>query len=285
MLLSALISSLFENILAHVVRCVIARDVWQVLERMFTSQSRARTMQVHYQLTTLQKGDSTVVEYYHRFTILADTLAVVDHPLDNFELVSFFLASLGSEYDSLVTFVQTRADPLSIEDLYGHLLTHEIRLAHNQPAVDLSLANANFSAPTNSARGGRSGKPPTFFQSNRSSTNNNQRINRGRGRGGRGNSSSHRPTCQVCNKPGHAALQCYHRFDNSYTSESHPNMQALLTTSSANQDPNWYTDSGATHHLTADLGNLNLRADDYNGPDQIRVGNGTGLCVNHVGST
>uniref|UniRef100_A0A2N9J1E7 Uncharacterized protein n=1 Tax=Fagus sylvatica TaxID=28930 RepID=A0A2N9J1E7_FAGSY len=206
--LSALISSLSENILAHVVRCVTA--------------------------------------------------------------------CLGSEYDSLVTSVQTCADPLSIEDLYGHLLTHEIRLAHNQLAVDLSLANANFSAPTNSARGGRSGKPPTFFQSNRSSTNNNQRINRGRGRGGRGNSSSHRPTCQVCNKPGHAALQCYHRFDNSYTSESRPNMQALLATPSANQDPNWYTDSGATHHLTADLGNLNLRANDYNGPDQIWVGSGFG---------
>uniref|UniRef100_A0A2N9HA29 Uncharacterized protein n=1 Tax=Fagus sylvatica TaxID=28930 RepID=A0A2N9HA29_FAGSY len=233
MLLSALISSLSENILAHVVRCVTARDVWQVLERMFTSQSRARTMQVHYQLATLQKGDSTVAEYYHRFTILADTLAAVDHPLDNFELVSFFLA-------------------------------------------DLSLANANFTAPTNSARGGRSGKSPTFFQSTRGPTTNNQRTNRGRGRGGRGGFSSHRPTCQVCNKPGHAALQCYHRFDNSYTSESRPNMQALLATPSAPQDPNWYTDSGATHHLTADLGNLNLRADDCNGPDQIRVGSGFG---------
>ena len=62
-------------------------------------------------------------------------------------------------------------------------------------------------------------------------------------------------------------------------------MQALLTTPLANQDPNWYTDSGATHHQTADLANLNLHADDYNGPDQIRVGNGTGLFVKHVGTT
>ena len=62
-------------------------------------------------------------------------------------------------------------------------------------------------------------------------------------------------------------------------------MQALLTTPLANQDPNWYTDSGATHHRTADLASLNLHADDYNGPDQIRVGNGTGLFVKHVGTT
>uniref|UniRef100_A0A2N9F0L7 Reverse transcriptase Ty1/copia-type domain-containing protein n=1 Tax=Fagus sylvatica TaxID=28930 RepID=A0A2N9F0L7_FAGSY len=155
---------------------------------------------------------------------------------------------LGSEYDSLVTSVQTRADPLSIEDLYGHLLTHEIRLAHNQPAVDLSLANANFTASTNSTRGGRSGKSPAYFQSNPW--------------------SHHQPT----SAPTVAeAVVCYHRFDSSYASEAHPSMQALLAIPSAPQDPNWYTDSGATHHLTADLGNLNLRADDYNGPDQIRV--------------
>ena len=29
------------------------------------------------------------------------------------------------------------------------------------------------------------------------------------------------------------------------------------------QDPNWYPDLGATHHLTHDLANLNIRADEY----------------------
>uniref|UniRef100_A0A2N9FEJ6 Reverse transcriptase Ty1/copia-type domain-containing protein n=1 Tax=Fagus sylvatica TaxID=28930 RepID=A0A2N9FEJ6_FAGSY len=41
-------------------------------------------------------------------------------------------------------------------------------------------------------------------------------------------------------------------------------------------DPNWYSDTGATHHLTFDLANLNVRADEYHGPDQIRVGSGFG---------
>ena len=94
---------------------------------MFTSQSWVRTIQIHYQLLTLKKGDSSVADYFHRFT----TLAVVDHPLDNFELVSFLLPGLGSVYDSLVIVVQTRVDPLAIEDLYVHLLTHEIWFAQN----------------------------------------------------------------------------------------------------------------------------------------------------------
>uniref|UniRef100_A0A2N9F988 Uncharacterized protein n=1 Tax=Fagus sylvatica TaxID=28930 RepID=A0A2N9F988_FAGSY len=39
-------------------------------------------------------------------------------------------------------------------------------------------------------------------------------------------------------------------------------------------DPNWYTDTGATNHLTSDLANLNVHFEEYLGSDQIRVGNG-----------
>jgi hypothetical protein len=50
-------------------------------------------------------------------------------------------------------------------------------------------------------------------------------------------------------------------------------------------DPNWYPNSGATHHLTHDLANLNVRADEYLGSKQIQVGNGTYLPIKHVGTT
>ena len=53
MILSAIISSFSEKILTHVVKCTTSRSAWQALERMFTSQSWARTMQIHYQLATL----------------------------------------------------------------------------------------------------------------------------------------------------------------------------------------------------------------------------------------
>ena len=85
-------------------------------------------MQIHYQLTTLKKGNSSISDYFHWFTTLVDTLAVIDQPLNDFEVVSFLLASLRLDYDSFVTSMTTRVDPLSIEDLYGHLLVHEICL-------------------------------------------------------------------------------------------------------------------------------------------------------------
>uniref|UniRef100_A0A2N9F0Q4 Reverse transcriptase Ty1/copia-type domain-containing protein n=1 Tax=Fagus sylvatica TaxID=28930 RepID=A0A2N9F0Q4_FAGSY len=238
---------------------------------MFTSQSRARSMQLHHQLSTLKKGDSSMADFYHKFTALADTLAAIDHPLNDFDLVSFFLAGLGSDYDALVTAIQQRRGEVTLDELYGDFLSHELRLAQHQPTVDLSLASANFANRSSSSRGGRGGRFSNSPNSGRSFSSNQQRQYRGRGRGRGPHNTSSRPTCQVCSKPGHTALTCYHRFDNSYTVETPPNMQALLATPNYASDPNWYSDSGATHHITSDLANLNVRADEYHGPDQIRA--------------
>uniref|UniRef100_A0A2N9GP72 Reverse transcriptase Ty1/copia-type domain-containing protein n=1 Tax=Fagus sylvatica TaxID=28930 RepID=A0A2N9GP72_FAGSY len=203
MILSALISSLSETVLAHVIKCTTSRAVWLCLERMFTSQSRARSMQLHHQLSTLKK----------------------------------------------VTAIQQRRGDVTLDELYGDFLSHELRLAQHQPSVDLSLASANFTNRSSSNRGGRGGRsphPPTSSNSGRSFNSNQHRQYRGRGRGRGPSNNTSRPTCQVCHKLGHTALTCYH------------------------------SDSGATHHLTSDLANLNVRADEYHGPDQIRVGSGSG---------
>ena len=130
MILSAIISSIFECILAHVVKFNTSRDMWQALEKMFTSQSRARTMQIHYQLATLKKGNSLIADYFHQFTTLVDTLAAIVHALNDFEITLFLLAGLGSEYDFFVTSVTTRVDSLTIDELNGHLLAHELQLEH-----------------------------------------------------------------------------------------------------------------------------------------------------------
>ena len=62
-------------------------------------------------------------------------------------------------------------------------------------------------------------------------------------------------------------------------------MHALFTTPQSTFDLNKYPDSGTTHHLTANLAKLNVRANEYQDSDQIRIGNGLGLSVKHIGST
>ena len=180
MILSALISSLSENVLAYVVKCTTSREVWLTLERMCTAHSRARVMNIHYQLSTLKKGDSFIADYFHKFTGLIATLAAIDKPLTEEEQISFLLAGLGSEFESFVTMVQMRTDLLSIEAPYGHLLSHELRMAQAQPKVDLSLASAHFTSCGGSfSRGGRGGRFSNTSQSGRTSFSSGQRTNRG----------------------------------------------------------------------------------------------------------
>lgn len=49
------------------------------------------------------------------------------------------------------------------------------------------------------------------------------------------------------------------------------------------QNSEWFVDSGATHHITSHLGNLNL-ASPYQGKSQLIVGNGSPVPIRNIGS-
>lgn len=105
-------------------------------------------MQVFYQPATLKKGNSLVTDYFKKMKILSDTLAAVWQPLNNFETVSFLFVGLGFEYDPFVTSVRTRVDPLSLDEIYGHLLAHEMRLEQHIPHANLSQSSTNPRPPS-----------------------------------------------------------------------------------------------------------------------------------------
>lgn len=63
-LMSILISSLSENLIAHVLEATSSHEVWEILEELFSAKTQARTMQVHFQLATLKKGSETIAKYY-----------------------------------------------------------------------------------------------------------------------------------------------------------------------------------------------------------------------------
>jgi hypothetical protein len=47
-------------------------------------------------------------------------------------------------------------------------------------------------------------------------------------------------------------------------------------------DTNWYSDTGATDHVTGELDKLTVR-DRYQGSDQIHNANGQGMDIHHIG--
>jgi hypothetical protein len=58
---------------------------------------------------------------------------------------------------------------------------------------------------------------------------------------------------------------------------------ALASSHSYQVDPNWYSDTDATDHITSDLDRLAMR-EQYHGADTVQVGNGAGLRILHTGS-
>ncbi|KAL5729259.1 hypothetical protein ACHQM5_002234 [Ranunculus cassubicifolius] len=47
-------------------------------------------------------------------------------------------------------------------------------------------------------------------------------------------------------------------------------------------DPNWYLDSSATNHMSSDAGSFTSRS-EYNGDNQVQLGNGDFLPITHTG--
>lgn len=56
LLVSWLLNSISESMFGHVVRCTSSFEIWSTLENLFTTQSKARILQLRFQLQSLKKG-------------------------------------------------------------------------------------------------------------------------------------------------------------------------------------------------------------------------------------
>uniref|UniRef100_A0A2N9I1U4 Reverse transcriptase Ty1/copia-type domain-containing protein n=1 Tax=Fagus sylvatica TaxID=28930 RepID=A0A2N9I1U4_FAGSY len=146
-------STISESLVPYLVGLTSSRAVWLALEKMFSSQSRAR---------------------------LTDLLASIGEPISDSAITSYILAGLPHDYDSLIATVNTRVEAFPLDELYGHLLTHELRI--DQQALsppDITAPTANFAAKTSQPSQNRGRQ----FYSQHGRGRGRGRTNSSRGRG------------------------------------------------------------------------------------------------------
>uniref|UniRef100_A0A2N9HHN1 Reverse transcriptase Ty1/copia-type domain-containing protein n=1 Tax=Fagus sylvatica TaxID=28930 RepID=A0A2N9HHN1_FAGSY len=243
-------------------------------------------MTTRYTLATLKKGNLTITDYFQKAKACTDLLASIGEPISDSAITSYILAGLPHDYDSLIATVNTRVEAFPLDELYGHLLTHELRIDQQALSpLDITASTANFAAKTSQLSQNRGRQ----FYSQHGRGRGRGRTNSSRGRGSpqfySSTSGSSRAFCQICLKVGHTAQTCWHRFDQNFQVSSNQSPQAFAASTSSTVDPAWYPDTGANNHITADYGHLNLHAEDYTGQDQVRIGNGQGLRIHHIGSS
>jgi hypothetical protein len=191
-----------------------------------------------------------------------DEMVAVDKRLDDEDIISYILAGLDVDFNPFVEAFMAKTKPQTLNDLYSQMLIVEARVESPKEQQQINVNTAYRG-------GGRGGRGPI----------------RGHDDGGSCGHGSHNSgckiPCQVCDKTGHSALRCYKRFHTNYNGEE---KHANAATTDYTMDTEWYTDMGATNHITSELDKLAI-CEKYNGSEQVHTASGSCMSISHVGHT
>uniref|UniRef100_A0A2N9HAK4 Reverse transcriptase Ty1/copia-type domain-containing protein n=1 Tax=Fagus sylvatica TaxID=28930 RepID=A0A2N9HAK4_FAGSY len=310
-LFSLLSSTLSPSAISLVMGQTTASGIWKVIINRYTSISRSSIVNLKRELHSIKKNSDSVTQYLHKIKDARDRLVSVGVFIDDEEILHIVLQGLPTEFHSFTSAMLTKNEAVTFEELHTLMKTEEDLL---KSAVDNSkdiahmamVANTsknsqpNFNSPSNAQfnghNGGR-GRNQNFGHRGRG----NGRFQSYNGRGGshQGNFSpnspstqswnpnpSSRPTCQICYKPGHTAIDCYQRMNFAYQGRHPPAKLAAMATAAPPAFPQttWISDTGATDHFTPDLHNLPDNQ-AYTDNQLVSVGNGHQLPISHIGNS
>ncbi|KAL9259760.1 Retrovirus-related Pol polyprotein from transposon RE1-like protein [Drosera capensis] len=99
MVRSWIFATLSRDILVEVLNLKLAREIWDRLHHRFMSVCMARSIELKRKLTSLRKASSDSMEKYLRdIKILADSLAAINSPVCNADLIEHTLMALHQAF-------------------------------------------------------------------------------------------------------------------------------------------------------------------------------------------
>jgi hypothetical protein len=305
LLLNALIGSISPTIIPFIACAGTTQEAWTILANTYAKPSRGRIKQVKNQLKNPSKGSQTITEFLHSVKASADELAILGAPMDPEDLTEKILDGLDNDYKELVRAVQARDTSISFDELHEKLFSFEATSSSHATPLPIT---ANPTQKTSHAWHGN--RPTSTFRPSHPSPANPQYWRSSPPTTFRppfpsNTRPAYRPTrpplrqyqgfCQICGIQGHTAKHCPSfqlipiNASNNEPSPAHnsaspwqPRVNFVANNSSTS--PTWLLDSGASHHVTADLENLSLHS-PYSGSDDVMIGDGTNLPITHTGSS
>jgi histone deacetylase 1/2 len=289
-LLGLILSSISPNLVASFYGQNTSKQVWNALKMKFSNQSRSRIAHMRRQLQTITQGSNNCSTYLEDAKSIADQLAAAGKIIDDQDLISFILGGLNQEYNPFITSFNfiSRDNEFTFEDFSAELLSHESLLETQRSTM---VPNTTFAFAANK-KSPFTAKKKSYIPSNRSGgpqqRNSYPNALLGQPAVARHNSNqtTTRPVCQICDRTGHIAIDCYHRFDYAFQGRHPPTELAAMVAESHTQYDHqvWYTDSGANVHITSNDQHLTQKLPYHQG-ETVTVGNGAGLVIKSTGST
>ncbi|KAL5577202.1 hypothetical protein UlMin_018901 [Ulmus minor] len=162
--LSWIYSSLTPEIMAQIVGHTTSNSAWNALEKIFSSSSRARIMQLRLQLQTTKKNSMSMIDFIMKIKGFCDSLAAIGESVSKQDQIMNLLAGLGSDYNAVVTSISARDSQLSLESVHSLLLTFEHRLEQQNSFDDTGVIAANLAQNNKNAAAKNYGRNSQGYQ-------------------------------------------------------------------------------------------------------------------------
>ncbi|PNY02744.1 retrovirus-related Pol polyprotein from transposon TNT 1-94, partial [Trifolium pratense] len=145
--------------------------------------------------------------------LLVDNLASIGDPIPLSQHIDVILEGLPSEFNSVISVVESQFESMDIDELEALLLAHENPLEKFKKKTPDDAASINIVQNPNP-------NPTNPYQTNEGRGGRNSRGRSGRSGGGRTNPNNENTQCQICFKPNHTTLDCWHRNQTQHQSQN-----------------------------------------------------------------
>ncbi|KAJ4971586.1 hypothetical protein NE237_004685 [Protea cynaroides] len=287
MLLSWINTTLSDFVLFFIVGVKSTKQAWDLLNKKYASTTPAHIMSLKGQLNLIKKGTQTMSDYLLQFKTMSDQLVACGSLVSNDDIILLFLDGLPPSYRQFCSSlcIHARTSTLTLDELHTLLICEELAFV-DEPLTEQPNAMAAFQPPRSQPNRwplrcghhhstGRGQPPCCHYTEVRLLPSPPQS-------GPYRECHNNRPTCQICQKPSYLAIDYYHRMNYAYHDRHPPKKIATMVFTTMPPSSTWYSDTGASHHLTLDIENLHISS-PYDGTDNVHVGNGQGYSPNHKG--
>ena len=114
--------------LVTVTTITTAQVLWTTLAGMYSSQSLSCVNNIRTSLINAQKGNQSAGAYFATMRGLADELAATGKPIQDDELISYILHGLDQEYQPLISTLDARVSPTSLDEIFSMLSNFDQRM-------------------------------------------------------------------------------------------------------------------------------------------------------------